>query len=144
MSDYKCHLTKAELEYYVNAKPRVVREVGYFKDGKFLDFPYYVAHLGNKRVGNADSGSYMAHVGGYSFRDQALEGAKQFQAKMRELLDAGNYSTPAKKPIPVKGIKVDPKTGKVTRVHSFDASKQRRIAGSKKQRAVSPAKAGRT
>jgi hypothetical protein len=36
--------------------------------------------------------------------------------------------------VPVKGIKIDPKTGKLTRVHSYDASKQRRIAGSKKIR----------
>jgi len=89
MSDYKCHLTKAELEYYVNAKPRVVREVGYFKDGKFLDFPYYVAHLGNKRVGNADSGSYMAHVGGYSFRDQALGARSNSKPKCANFLMPG-------------------------------------------------------
>jgi hypothetical protein len=34
--------------------------------------------------------------------------------------------------VPVKGIRVDAKTGKLIRVHSYDASKQRRIAGSKR------------
>lgn len=48
-----------------------------------------------------------------------------------------------KKPIPIKGVKVG-KSGKLEKVRSYDASAQRRIASSKKTRAVSPAKAGRT
>jgi hypothetical protein len=34
------------------------------------------------------------------------------------------------KGIPTKGVKI--KDGKIVRVHSYDASKQRRIAGSKR------------
>jgi hypothetical protein len=40
--------------------------------------------------------------------------------------------------VPVKGIKIDPKTGKLTRVHSYDASMKRRIAGSKKIKVGKP------
>jgi hypothetical protein len=42
--------------------------------------------------------------------------------------------------IPVKGIKIG-KDGKLRRVHTYDASKKRRIVTSKKQTFVSPAKA---
>jgi len=40
---------------------------------------------------------------------------------------------------PVKGIRI--KDGKITRVHTYDASKSRRIAKSKRQRVVSPKRA---
>lgn len=36
------------------------------------------------------------------------------------------------KGIATKGVRVDPKTGKLVRTHAYDASKQRRIAGSKR------------
>lgn len=42
-----------------------------------------------------------------------------------------------KKPIPVKGLKLS-KSGKLEQVQSFDASKQRRIASSKKVRVGRP------
>lgn len=44
-----------------------------------------------------------------------------------------------KKPIPVKGLKL--KNGKLEKAVSYDASAQRRIASSKRVKAVSPAKA---
>lgn len=40
---------------------------------------------------------------------------------------------------PVKGVKV--KDGKLVRVYTYDASKSRRIAKSKRQRVVSPKRA---
>ncbi len=40
---------------------------------------------------------------------------------------------------PVTGIKI--KDGKIVRVHTYDASKSRRIANSKKRRVVSPKRA---
>ena len=42
-----------------------------------------------------------------------------------------------KKPIPVKGLKLS-KSGKLEKAVSFDASKQRRIASSKKVRVGRP------
>lgn len=40
---------------------------------------------------------------------------------------------------PVKGIKI--KDGKITRVHTYDASKARKIAKAKTKRVVAPARA---
>lgn len=86
-------LTKEQVEYYVNAKPRTSEIPGYFTDdGKLVLGPFYKGHLGKKNVGYADGfPSYVKDANAYLFRGDALEGAKAFQAKMREWLEAGNY-----------------------------------------------------
>lgn len=84
-------LTKAEVEYYVNAKPRTRRIPGYFSDdGTLHRGPYFTAHLGSKTVGYAH-GTYIAEAGVYAGRSCALEGAKLFQEHMKERLAAGDY-----------------------------------------------------
>lgn len=66
-------LSKAELEYYINAKPGATEHPGYFKDGKFHHITHYSARLGRKRV---------------SFFEAEME----FAAKMQELLDRGEHT----------------------------------------------------
>lgn len=83
-------LTRAELEYYVSAKPRTEKLPGFFDEaGKLHRGAYYLAYLGKKGVGS-DNGTRIC--GYYVLRSEALEGAKIFQAKCRELLDAGDYA----------------------------------------------------
>lgn len=82
--------TKAELEYYANAKPHVREEPGYFDDGDFVYGPFFRARLGTKGVGYSH-GSYIEAHGCYRTRQDALQGAKLFQQKARELLEAGEY-----------------------------------------------------
>lgn len=84
-------LTKAEVEYYVNAKPRTRRIPGYFsEDGTMHRGPYFRALLGSKGVG-FPHGTYIAEAGVYAGRSCALAGAKLFQERMRERLAAGDY-----------------------------------------------------
>ena len=83
-------LKKAELEYYASAKPGVREEPGYFDDDKFIRGPFYRARLGTKGVGYGH-GSYIEANGVYRTRQDALQGAKLFQQKARELLEAGEY-----------------------------------------------------
>lgn len=82
--------TKAQLEYYVSAKPGAKESPGYFTDGgDFVRGPHYSAKLGNKFVGMLTP---FYKDGWYVSRASALEGARLFQEKCQELLDAGEYA----------------------------------------------------
>lgn len=87
-------LSKADLEYYAKARPHTRELPGYFKaDGTLVRGIFYVAKLGTKSVGYADTEyrSYIEEAGAYRMRSDALQGAKLFQQKMREMLEAGDY-----------------------------------------------------
>jgi hypothetical protein len=83
---------KHELEYYAGAKPHTKESPGYFTDaGEFVRGPFWHAKLGIKNVGFHGIPGYDRASGGYKWRDAALEGAKAFQEKSRELLELGEY-----------------------------------------------------
>lgn len=80
-------MSDSNLEKYVTAKPRTSQIPGYFDDdGKFTRGPFYVAHLGKQSVGMPDMPGYVKDAGVYMWREAALDAAKAFQAKCRELL----------------------------------------------------------
>lgn len=84
-------LTRQELEYYATAKPGTRESAGYFDGDNFKRGPYYSAKLGKKIVGFVH-GSYVKEAGMYLLRADALEGAKLFQSKCKELLGTGDYA----------------------------------------------------
>lgn len=88
-------LTKSEIEYMLSARPRSVRQPGYFDDdGKFHKQLYYKAYLGKQGVGDSSVGGYIKACGGYGTQDQALTAARVFQTKIREMFERGEYVEP--------------------------------------------------
>lgn len=83
--------TKADIEYYATARPHTKKEVGYWVGDKLHRGPFYSAMLGRQHVSFVH-GSYIKEAGMYLLRSDALEGAKLFQEKARELLAAGEFS----------------------------------------------------
>ena len=84
-------IKNSELEEYIAAKPRTKEVPGYFDDeGKFTHGPFFTAYLGKQMVGMRDMPGYVKDAGAYMWRSAALDAAKAFQEKCRELLAERN------------------------------------------------------
>lgn len=83
--------SKAELERYVAARPRTRQEIGYWNNGKLTRGIFYTACLGKQTVGMPSAPGYIPDAGMYSLREYALDAAKAFQEKARELLAKGEF-----------------------------------------------------
>ncbi len=73
------------------AKPTTREIPAYFDDaGNLHRGPFYAARLGKQGVLMPDMPGYLADGGVYLWRSAALNAAKAFQAKCRELLANGS------------------------------------------------------
>jgi hypothetical protein len=82
---------------YAVAKPNTREVPAYFDDdGNLHRGPFYVARLGKQTVGMPNMPGYLPDGGVYMWRSAALEAAKAFQAKCRELVEkaASEASSP--------------------------------------------------